>query len=303
MNYWIFTLTQQRSDGRIFAPGEVLRQRAEDEFFGLGERTPNRRLLRKSDRVVFYLGAPLKTFAATAVLATDSFRLIPEDVKKYAHGTKFYEVDYGVGLAEVRVWPRQRPIDDLLTDLQFIENKPYWMTYLQGGVRQINETDFRLISGEFERARSNQPTTPGNVENASEFALEAHLEEFIDRNWGRIDFGCALTRYETEDQNGRQFPAGTWSIDFLCKDRTRGDLTVVELKKGRSSDSTVGQLLRYMSWVREHVAEAGQQVRGIIIAKDVDDALRYAVKELPGVSVLTYRVNFELTPITLRPDS
>ena len=58
-----------------------------------------------------------------------------------------------------------------------------------------------------------------------------------------------------------------------------------------------------MSWVREHVAEAGRKVRGIIVAKDVDDALRYAVKQLPGVSVLTYRVNFELTPLTLRAES
>ena len=296
-------MTQQRSDGRIFAPEEVLRQRLEDEFFGLGERTPNRRLLKRSDRIVFYLGSPLKTFAATAVLATDSFRLNPEDVKKYAHGTKFYETEYGVRIAEIRVWEAQRLIETLLPDLQFIENKPFWMTYLQGGVRQISETDFRVITGEFERARSNQPTTPVNAESVSEFALEAHLEEFIDRNWDRINFGCALTRYEAEDQNGRQFPAGAWSIDFLCRDQTTGELVVVELKKGRSSDSTVGQLLRYMSWVRENVAEAGQGVREIIIAKDVDDALRYAVKELPGVSVLTYRVNFELAPISPRRES
>ena len=53
-----------------------------------------------------------------------------------------------------------------------------------------------------------------------------------------------------------------------------------------------------MSWVRENVAEAGQMVRGVIIAKEVDDALRYAVKDIPGISVLTYRVNFELTPLT-----
>lgn len=43
MNYWVFIVTTQESDGREFAAGDVLRQRIEDKFWGLGEKTPNRR--------------------------------------------------------------------------------------------------------------------------------------------------------------------------------------------------------------------------------------------------------------------
>jgi RecB family endonuclease NucS len=116
---------------------------------------------------------------------------------------------------------------------------------------------------------------------------------------GRISTSAQTTnlvKYEADDQNGRQFPAGPWSIDFLCVDKANNDFVVIELKRGRSSDSTVGQVLRYMGWVQENLAKAGQRVHGIIIAQDVDDALRYAVKGLMNVSVLTYKVDFKLLP-------
>jgi len=140
-------------------------------------------------------------------------------------------------------------------------------------------------------------TSPSAL-SQSEFALEIHLEEFIDKNWNRIDFGRKLKRYTSEDENGRQFPAGQWSIDFLCADEISGNLVVVELKKGQTSDATVGQILRYIAWVEENIADEGQRVDGIVVATDVDDALRYAVKNQPHIQVLTYRVDFALQKAT-----
>jgi hypothetical protein len=42
--------------------------------------------------------------------------------------------------------------------------------------------------------------------------------------------------------------------------------------------------------------EHAQKVRGIIIAKEVGDALHYAVRDIPDLSVLTYKVDFRLAP-------
>jgi len=103
-------------------------------------------------------------------------------------------------------------------------------------------------------------------------------------------------RYQTGEQDGRQFPAGPWSIDFLCTEKETGDFVVLELKRGKTGDLTVGQILRYIGWVRENLAREGQKVKGIIVAKDVDEGLRYAVHELNKVSSLTYKVDFALTP-------
>ena len=51
-----------------------------------------------------------------------------------------------------------------------------------------------------------------------------------------------------------------------------------------------------MGWVAENLAKPDQQVRGIIISQDVDDALKYAVRGLKNVSILTDKVDFKLLP-------
>ena len=296
MNYWLFTVTQKKVDGETLEAEDIFKQRTSDKFWGLGERTPNRRSLRRGDRVVFYVGWPLMIFAATATLASDSFSLSNGQKDMYGHGKTFYRVDYGAQLENIEMFDSPRLVKELVPSLKFIENKENWNTYFQGGVRQLSEDDFLTIIGWRSLPLAEASKTDDTIISESQFALEAHLEEFIDKNWRHIDFGADLIRYETEEQSGRQFPAGSWSIDFLCVDNSNGDFVVIELKRGRSSDSAVGQVLRYIGWVDENLAKAGQKTRGIIIAREVDDALRYAVKGLTNVSVLTYKVDFKLFP-------
>lgn len=296
MTHWFFTATQKKIDGEVITAETILKQRLTDEFWGLGERTPNRRYLQKGDQVVFYLGLPVMAFAATATLASDSFALSDVQKRQYAHDLPIYETDYGVRLENIRLWETHRPIKDLVASLKFIENKENWFAYFQGGVRQISEDDFRAIVEDRKATTLTLPRTEDTIISESQFALEAHLEEFIDKNWKHIGFGAELVKYEVDDQSGRQFPAGAWSIDFLCLDKSNGDFVVIELKRGKTSDAAVGQVLRYMGWVTENLAKTGQKVRGIIISQEVDDALRYAVKGLGNVSVLTYKVDFKLLP-------
>ena len=296
MNYWFFTTTQKKIDGEFFTAEEILKQRLTDGFWGLGERTPNRRYLQKGDQIVFYLGLPVMAFAASATLASDSFALSDEQKEKYWHRKKVYETEYGVLIENIRPWETTRLVKDLVASLKFIENKQNWFAYFQGGVRQISEDDYRTIVENRKFVTLETTRTEDAIISESQFALEAHLEEFIDKNWKHIDFGAELARYEVDDQSGRQFPAGAWSIDFLCTEKSNGDLVVIELKRGRTSDAAVGQVLRYMGWVAENLAKSNQKVRGIIISQEVDDALKYAVKGLSNVSVLTYKVDFKLLP-------
>jgi predicted RNA-binding protein len=296
MNYWIFIVTSHKADGELLAGEDILQQRMKDGFWGLAEKTPNRNSLQQGDQVVFYVGNPIKAFAGRAVLAGESFKLSEEERDRYSHGKNFYRAEYGVRLEQIQLWERRVAVESLVPHLRFIENKEFWFAYFQGGVRQVSEEDFRSITeGPAPAVPGKQPATE-DIEGESEFALEAHLEEFLDKNWENIDFGVRLARYQTEDQDGRQFPAGPWSIDFLCVDRDGGDLVVLELKRGKSSDSTVGQILRYMGWVKKNLAGDGQKIRGVIIAKEVDEALGYAVQDLKDVRVLTYKVDFKLSP-------
>lgn len=291
----MFTITSQKDAGVEYGPEDILKQRFSDRFWGLGEKTPNRRAVQPGDKVVFYTGNPHKSFAGSATLRSASFTLSPTEQEQLAHGTDLFHANYGVWLEDPVIWEQARRVEDLLASLDFIKNKISWYAHFQGGVRQLGERDFQTIcSGitpPMKSAAMGLPTTPAAD---AEFALEAHLEEFIDKNWNAIQFdGRKLKRYTTEEQNGRQFPAGLWNIDFLCVDEQTRSLVVVELKRGQTSDATVGQVLRYISWVEENVAEKGQKVEGIIIAREIDDALRYAVKN-QRIDVLVYKVNFSL---------
>ena len=132
-------------------------------------------------------------------------------------------------------------------------------------------------------------------EEEVQFALEQHLEDFMHANWSRINFGRSLKLHQGSDgETGRQFPTEVGVIDFLCEDTDTGDLVVIELKKGRSSDKVLGQCQRYMGWVQENLAKAGEKVRGLIVAPEQDDRLRYALKVAPDVQMLCYRVDFHL---------
>ncbi len=65
-------------------------------------------------------------------------------------------------------------------------------------------------------------------------------------------------------------------IDLLCKN-AKGDYVVVELKK-HSANETIGQLARYVTDVKENIANAGQKVTGLILTLDVDEQLIKAAR-------------------------
>ena len=130
-----------------------------------------------------------------------------------------------------------------------------------------------------------------------EFAMEKYLEEFIETNFSGIDFGATLKLYQDEESNGRQYQTPIGNIDLLAVDKEKKELVVIELKKGRSSDAVVDQVLRYMGWVQENLAD-GFSVRGIIIVKDKDEKLEYALKFSPHVSLFLYEVSFKLNKVS-----
>ena len=234
MNYWIFTVTGQRFGKEVYTSKDIFPQRMEDQFWGIGDKSPNRKNLSKGDKVIFYIGLPDKVFGGEATLVTPSFQLAEEQKRKFAHEKQVYTTEYGVFLEGINIWDKPKLVEDLIPDLSFIDNKEFWFAYFQGGVRQITESDYRTIIGGRESSLIEQITTSKDIESQTEFALESHLEEFLYQNWRSIDWGENLVLYQTVDQDGRQFPAGTWSIDFLAKDTKNDDLVVIELKEGKN---------------------------------------------------------------------
>ncbi|MFM5787069.1 endonuclease NucS domain-containing protein [Aeromonas hydrophila] len=145
----------------------------------------------------------------------------------------------------------------------------------------------------------NQPPslihTDPSVEDPGVFALEKHLEEFLIANWAATDLGKTFDIYcEDGELVGQQYPSDTGPIDILAISKDKQRLLVVELKRGRASDVVVGQIQRYMGYVKEELCEANQTVHGVIIALEDDLKLRRALSVTQNIEFYRYQVSFKL---------
>jgi restriction system protein len=137
-------------------------------------------------------------------------------------------------------------------------------------------------------------STDSSVQDPSAFALEEHLEDFLVENWGQTALAGEYDIYEEDGEKGQQYQTDTGPLDILAISKDRRRLLVIELKKGRASDSVVGQTLRYMSYVKEVLAEEDQTVHGIIIALEDDKRIRRALAMVPNIDFYRYEISFRL---------
>ena len=134
-----------------------------------------------------------------------------------------------------------------------------------------------------------------SVENASEFALEQHLEDFLVKNWDSTSLGKKYDIYELDGEIvGQQFPSDTGPMDILAISKDKNTFLVVELKKGRVSDNVVGQIQRYMGYVKEDLSEAHQDVKGVIIGFDDNLRIQRALSVTTNIEFYKYKVDFKL---------
>ena len=138
------------------------------------------------------------------------------------------------------------------------------------------------------------PETEPEVEDPSEFVLEKYLEDFIVSNFDTI-FKGRLRVFEDSDGNeGQQYATEIGPIDILAIEEKTKTFVVIELKKGRPSDRVVGQVLRYMGWVKRNLCGSGQTVRGLVICRDHDLKLTYALEMTNNIDVRYYSMSFRL---------
>mgnify|MGYP000609408673 CR=1 FL=1 len=128
----------------------------------------------------------------------------------------------------------------------------------------------------------------------SEFAYERDLQNFLIRHLELVEPGLKL--YRDEGITGEEYPVGRRRIDILAVD-SQGSLVVIELKVSKGHDRVIGQILRYLGSIKADLAEEGQKVRGIIIAKDITDDLRLACSMTQNISLREYSISFALDDV------
>ena len=121
------------------------------------------------------------------------------------------------------------------------------------------------------------------------------LKNLVYLPWKNTTLGKQYDIFEDEGEKvGQQYPTDTGQIDILAVSKNKRALLVVELKKGRASDVVVGQILRYMGYVKEVLAENGQEVRGVIIAMEDDQRIKRALSMVANIDFYRYEVTFKL---------
>lgn len=145
--------------------------------------------------------------------------------------------------------------------------------------------------------------TTSTDEPSSTFALESHLRDYLAQNLANIaDFGTPLTVYISKDgRDGVEFQTDVGPIDILAT-TPNGDFYVFELKLGRGPDAALGQILRYMGWVSQHLANE-KKVFGVVLAADISEKLRYAITQVPNVRLMEYELRFVVKSVEARGNS
>lgn len=217
--------------------------------------------------------------------------------------------DYIEGLRQiVKQRAEFNEIRESLTDgLEFKDSEFRWVTQdvIFVSARQYSHSKSEEITSE---DTNDIQIEPDNIRLKSSLSdddytgfmpLEEHLEEYVVNNWANINFGEELSMYVDEDGNtGQQYTTDVGIIDILATDKN-GDFIVIELKRNSSGYKVVGQILNYMSWVKDQLAE-GKKVRGLIIVGKADKTLLSAIKPVSEIVQLKeYRVQLDLKNVTL----
>lgn len=130
------------------------------------------------------------------------------------------------------------------------------------------------------------------IEAVSELAetsisLERDIEDHLIQQLSTLEKGLRFV--------ARQFNTDVGRIDILAEDQ-KGCRVVIEVKVGEAKDSAVGQVARYLGWFAKLDEKPP---RGMIVAAEFPEGVRYAATAVANLTLHAYRVSFSFEPATI----
>ncbi len=132
-----------------------------------------------------------------------------------------------------------------------------------------------------------------NISNTDINILEEHLEQIIRRNFSAFFPGLKII----DNQHQHRTIQGDY-VDILAQD-DNGNYIVIELKKGRSPQKALAQLLDYMHQISNEYKT--EKVQGILVSRNIDKRTRSAFDYLTNnlrnrgsVSLKEFRFDIEI---------
>ena len=184
-----------------------------------------------------------------------------------------------------------KPEDDVLFRIDTGQYRLYEPGKDPAPIHEFVEGDVAI---EEQQNTSDEAEIGAAPSGSSEFLLERDLQLYLAKNLDRIEPGLKL--YQGDGASGLEFDAGGRRIDILAVDKN-DQFVVLELKVSKGYDRVVGQLLRYVNWVRQNLAEKQQRVRGMIVCRTMSEDLRLACASIPGVELFEYQLSVSVTKV------
>jgi len=128
-------------------------------------------------------------------------------------------------------------------------------------------------------------------EKEREEVLEREIAKIIINNLNEIDWGVdeALTLYKHE------YPIPIGRPDILLSGTKSSSLYIIELKRATGTREHVGQLLSYVGWYQENKPAEFKYVKGILLARELDEKAKYAIKTHPDLQYRTFTLKIEVS--------
>jgi hypothetical protein len=132
------------------------------------------------------------------------------------------------------------------------------------------------------------------TENSS-FAYESDLRDYLANNLNVIESGLKLF-IDSDGKDGVEYSVDNNNkrIDILAIDKDK-KFVVIELKVSQGYEKVIGQTLYYKNMVKQIFNN--NNVRVIIIAKEITNRLKKAVEDLPFVELYEYSLSVNVKKI------
>jgi hypothetical protein len=190
------------------------------------------------------------------------------------------------------------------------KNKVDWFAYY--GNPKLQPSWFTYLSLAIERAESQKKAKeivkeakgklkPEEEKEIIRKQIEKGIEDFFVGRLYQIEEGLKLLEKNAGDKLGRQFSTPIGLIDLLCLDNNR-TYVVIEIKADEAEDSAFGQILRYMGWIHRNIKGGKDNVRGIILASEFTEKVRYSRIGLEPLNYKAYKeyIKFKKHGLTLQ---
>ena len=247
-NYWIFSNKPEGTYDNLWDQATIMKTRR----YSLKEREANRKHVRPGD--IVYLRIYNQHYIGKFTVG-DEWAPFPESEQKWKVNAGFFP------MKDIMIWPRPLPQSLILRDLSNLN-------YRLRVIKITHEDAIMIETAQRIYTRLGFGDADDNI-----VILERGLEEAIKPNLRKMGLKLADKKIQQQFAMG----PGVGRSDLICVNE-EGELVVIELKRGMTSDETIGQVLRYVGWVQENIAEEGTKVHGWIIAGDYDEHLRLAAK-------------------------